>query len=397
VIHLIHKNKVRYLIGNKITPLPTEPFSKIVCEFLDEISKLIMKDTKSRLYPDLISFAFWCRYTNLVKIKNSAIDDNVRIGKGVVFHITPSNLPINSLYSLVFGLLSGNSNIVKLPSKKFQQIDLFIYHFNKLTKKRKYFRFKYSILLIQYNSDDFITKYFSDISDIRMIWGGDNTIQKIKKINSKPRCLDLSFADRYSIGIINSEEICKSSRKKISNLASNFYNDTYIYDQNACSSPHLIIWYGKKSNIARKIFWGELNNIVKKKYLISDSVAIEKYNEMISYLIKLKIAKLEEYENNIYCIKLKKMPKKLHFLRGRYGIFFETYVNKIDDFANKIDDKFQTLTHYGMKDKLLRDFVIKNHLKGIDRIVPIGKALDMSHIWDGVDLIKIMSRIVKIN
>ena len=160
MIHLIHKNKVRYLIGNKITPLPTEPFSKIVCEFLDEISKLIMKDTKSRLYPDLISFAFWCRYTNLVKIKNSAIDDNVRIGKGVVFHITPSNLPINSLYSLVFGLLSGNSNIVKLPSKKFQQIDLFIYHFNKLTKKRKYFRFKYSILLIQYNSDDFITKYF---------------------------------------------------------------------------------------------------------------------------------------------------------------------------------------------------------------------------------------------
>ena len=45
MIHLIHKNKVRYLIGNKITPLPTEPFSKIVCEFLDEISKLIMSDS----------------------------------------------------------------------------------------------------------------------------------------------------------------------------------------------------------------------------------------------------------------------------------------------------------------------------------------------------------------
>ena len=255
MIHLIHKCKVRYLVGSKLSTLPIEPFAKIVCEFLDEISKLIMKDKNSKIYPDLISFAFWCRYSNLVKVKSSLIDENIRIGKGVVFHITPSNLPINSLYSLVFGLLSGNSNIVKLPNKKFEQINLFISHFKTLIIKRKYFDFKYMILLIQYESDDFITKYFSDISSIRMIWGGDNTIQKIKKIDSKPRCLDLSFADRYSIGIINSEKVCNNSKKKISDLALNFFNDTYIYDQNACSSPHLVIWYGKKSNKARKIFW----------------------------------------------------------------------------------------------------------------------------------------------
>ena len=230
-----------------------------------------------------------------------------------------------------------------------------------------------------------------------MIWGGDDTIQKIKKINSKPRCIDLSFADRYSIGIINSEELCKSTKKNISDLAINFFNDTYIYDQNACSSPHLIIWYGKKSAKARNIFWNELNNIIKKKYFISDSVAIEKYNEMISYLIKLKIGKLEKYNNNIYCIKLKKIPKKINFLRGRYGIFFEAFINNINVLANKIDDRFQTLTYYGMDKHLLKNFILKNHLTGIDRVVPVGKALDMSHIWDGIDLIKTMSRIVKIN
>ena len=84
-------------------------------------------------------------------------------------------------------------------------------------------------------------------------------------------------------------------------------------------------------------------------------------------------------------------------LSGEYSEIGNSIVRSVRLAINKIDDKFQTLTHYGMKDKLLRDFVIKNHLKGIDRIVPIGKALDMSHIWDGVDLIKIMSRIVKIN
>ena len=139
MIHLIHKNKVKYLVGNKLLSLPVEPFSKIVCEFLDEVSKNIMNDKKSRLYPDLISFAFWCRHSNLIKIKNSLLDENIRIGKGIVFHITPSNLPINSLYSMAFGLLSGNSNIVKLPNKEFEQINLFISHFTKLIKKKKIF------------------------------------------------------------------------------------------------------------------------------------------------------------------------------------------------------------------------------------------------------------------
>ena len=126
-------------------------------------------------------------------------------------------------------------------------------------------------------------------------------------------------------------------------------------------------------------------------------MAIEKYNDLLNYSIKLKVGKVEKYGNHIYCIKLSSVPKQLHFLRGRYGIFFEVFINKMDILANKINDKFQTLSYYGMNKKLLENFVLKNHLTGIDRIVPFGKALDMSHIWDGINLIKTMSRIIKIS
>ena len=38
--------------------------------------------------------------------------------------------------------------------------------------------------------------------------------------------------------------------KKLSQLefkiTKKFYNDTYLVDQNACSSPHLILWLGKQ-------------------------------------------------------------------------------------------------------------------------------------------------------
>ncbi len=39
---------------------------------------------------------------------------------------------------------------------------------------------------------------------------------------------------------------------------------------------------------------------------------------------------------------------------------------------------------------------IKNNLIGIDRIVPIGNALDIDFNWDGYDLIRSLSRLVVI-
>ena len=39
--------------------------------------------------------------------------------------------------------------------------------------------------------------------------------------------------------------------------------------------------------------------------------------------------------------------------------------------------------------------VIDNRLRGIDRIVPVGRAMDIGIIWDGYDIISMLSRIVQ--
>ena len=39
---------------------------------------------------------------------------------------------------------------------------------------------------------------------------------------------------------------------------------------------------------------------------------------------------------------------------------------------------------------------ICNHFNGIDRIVPIGQALNINLIWDGYDLSKILTREIEI-
>ena len=195
-----------------------------------------------------------------LRLKNKHHESNsVRFGLGLLFHITPSNIPTNFAYSLIFGLICGNSNIVKVPSKKFDEIDIICKSINYVLKKKKHNKVKNMISIVRYGDNNQLTKKFSSLCDGRLIWGGDNTIANIKKFDTKPKNIDIPFSDRYSISLINSEKFLRLSKYKSLNLIQNFYNDTYLVDQNACSSPHLILWKGKSDSKARKKFWHNLN------------------------------------------------------------------------------------------------------------------------------------------
>ena len=54
------------------------------------------------------------------------------------------------------------------------------------------------------------------------------------------------------------------------------------------------------------------------------------------------------------------------------------------------------MTYFGADKSQLLDFVVKNRLLGIDRIVPVGKALDIDVIWDGYDIVRSLSRIIDV-
>jgi len=56
--------------------------------------------------------------------------------------------------------------------------------------------------------------------------------------------------------------------------------------------------------------------------------------------------------------------------------------------------KFQTLTYAGFNKNDLIKFFIKEKLTGIDRIVPIGRSLEIGLKWDGFDIIRTLSRFV---
>ena len=81
-------------------------------------------------------------------------------------------------------------------------------------------------------------------------------------------------------------------------------------------------------------------------------------------------------------------------IRPYNGTFVEINTNNLREIIKIISKKCQTVTYFGIESKKIKNFVIESGLSGVDRIVPVGRALDMNLIWDGKDLIFSLSRII---
>ena len=60
-----------------------------------------------------------------------------------------------------------------------------------------------------------ITKNISSICDGRVIWGGDETINQVRKFWIPERAVELTFSDRYSLSIINLNVLKKKTNEAI--------------------------------------------------------------------------------------------------------------------------------------------------------------------------------------
>ena len=222
------------------------PFSGEVLDFAAELSAALMQNEQVRKYPDIVSFAFWCRKANLQK-KSELFQGKgeARLGRGLVFHIAPSNVPVNFAFSYLFSLLSGNANIVRLPSKDFPQVALLTRVIDRVLENHKEIRKRTA--MVQYPAGDEATAFFGGMADARMIWGGDATVAAVRACKPKPRCVDIVFADRYSICVLDGSAVEAAKEAELKRLAEGFYNDTYrmymIMQMRgmSCSPPHPLI------------------------------------------------------------------------------------------------------------------------------------------------------------
>ena len=382
------------LAGNWETAVNAAPlalFNENVLEFFNDLSKRL---TKVREYSDVATFGFWCRKAALQKKKAAYDDLDLRLGKGVVFHSTPSNVPVNFAFSFAAGLLAGNANIVRLPGKDFEQVTIIIDAVKELFAGNHANLSPY-LCFVKYPPDKELHDKFSSVCDVRVIWGGDGTINELRQSPLKPRATELTFADRYSIAVINADEYVEAVDKP--KIAQDFYNDTYFSDQNACTSPRIVFWIGNRKEEAKKAFWESVRTLAKEKYELAPVQAVGKLAMFYKTAANIPASLTDAEDNYVTRISVNNADEKLMHFKYNSGFYFEQDINELKDILPISGERLQTLIYYGIEKEKLTEFFSECRPKGIDRAVPMGKSMDFTLTWDGYDLIRQLSRKITVN
>lgn len=389
-------NGVEYLIGSEsVDNRPLPAYSDEAIAFLADLSAELLRIPNVRNYPDVVSVAFWCRRANFMRKKESCADAAHRLGRGLAFHVTPGNIPVNFAFSYFFALLAGNASIVRVPSKPFAQIDMICAAMKRVLPQHP--EIERRTALVSYPSDSDATAAFCAMADARIIWGGDRTVAEVRKHPAKPHCVDIAFPDRYSICLLDGGAVRDADDAALKKLAESFYNDTYLMDQNACSSPQLVLWQNT-DDAAKTRFWDAVMAVTKQKYELQGMTAVDKYTQLCEDAIDHEeVGRVLRQEGNLlYRAQLASLPAEATELRGKGGYFYEYDLRSLSELCGVVNEKYQTLTYFGLDPEAVRELVVQNRLRGIDRIVPVGAAMDIDIVWDGYDLVTMLSRVIDV-
>lgn len=407
------RKKIKYLVGSEDIILKSDSipalitFSEEAIDFLADLSRELLTKKGIRQHQDVMSYAYWIRKASLERERVNTSEVYKRMGRGVAFHIAPSNVPVNFAVSMTSSLLAGNITIIRVSNKEFQEVDIICEAINKILQLLAHKSIKDHLCVIRYEHDDEITAFLSSICDVRIIWGGDRTISDIRRFPIPSRAIEMCFADRYSIAVIDTRHYYElvsdpemgEKNKKI--IAEKFYTDTYYTDQNACSSPRIVIWVNpdkvnSELEDAKKIFWSSLQNEVDERYDMQAIQAVDKLSNFTELVMKNEGVKLDEgiYDNKLYVIDIEKPDEEVMKYKTVGGFFFQYECDSLNEIIPFLGKQCQTVAVLGMDKNDIVEMVRKEGVRGVDRVVDLGDTMGLEFTWDGFKMIESMSRVI---
>jgi hypothetical protein len=325
------------------------------------------------------------------------LTDHLRMGLGLTYHICPANVPVNFAFSMAFGLLSGNSNVVRLPSKSSPAAELLIDAIKLELDEQAHGHVRQALLLVRFDRDDDVNRFWMSVADGRIVWGGDATVAHMRSFPTKARSREVAFADRYSICIIEPNSILVMDEPALRGFCQRLFNDIYLMDQAACSSPQLCVWIGAQTDVtlAQARLWPILADYAKLHYQPQAVQVMDKFVQICRQAMgHVEVREIIRHQNLLYRVKLASAGPTQDTHRGYFGTVHEVVFADLDQLAPLINERYQTLCVQGIAPQAVRNLIVRHGLRGIDRVVPVGRALDMAIVWDGYDLICSLSRLI---
>lgn len=378
----------------EVSPWPV--FDPRVLDFLSDLSDALRASPLGG-DAEAASFAFWCRRSRLEGLK-TRYEGSLRLGRGLLFHVPPANVPLLFAYSLAVGMLAGCANLLRMSSRLEARGRAFCAVLDEVLSRPEHGALRARTGLISYpREEEARTAALLRSCDGRVIWGGDATVEAMRRFPARPGSVELVFPDRWSLCLMSETHVSALSPAELELLAHRFYNDTYLMDQNACSSPRLVLWKRDcpDGEAARERFWAALCRKAQETYELTPYKVARKYEALCELaMTEPALGPVRRAGNLLYRAPLTAPPADPDALRLAFGSFLEYEITSLEELAPFVTCRTQTLTCAGVDPAEAARAAAALGLPGIDRVVPVGQSMEFDLIWDGKDLISSLSRVI---
>jgi hypothetical protein len=377
------------------------PFDARIVDFVKRFSDEILRSRALRAYPETVAFGYWIRGARLQQMEQAFYalpTSGLLTPRGVAFHIAPANVDTIFLYSLVISLLAGNRNIVRISSRESEQVAIMCQLLQQLLGSPPCDVVSDRLLVVRYEHSEAVTREFSGLADVRVVWGGDTTVDAIRKIPLPPNGVEVNFADKVSFAVIDAAEYLAHGDS--AKIAKSFFNDAYWFGQMACSSPRIVLWRGNDADVSKAsaVFWPALEaQIASSPSSLSTMDFMNKFYAQQVFCAVSQAYVKRGANNLLNVIRVNSFNALSLDEHCGGGLFLEMSISTLAEISEFVTRKHQTVTTYGVRRDEWLGFIGTKRPRGIDRIVPVGEALNFAAVWDGFDLFRAFCREVSIN
>jgi hypothetical protein len=375
------------------TPLSfIEPFNPEICQTLAALSQAILANPSLRQDAASTALAYWLRRSNLERLKASFLDRTQRetnilwVPVGQVFHLAPANVDTLFLYSWALSFICGNTNVVRLSEKQSAIVTQLLACLNDLMAHNALLRSRNRF--ITYPHDKAVTEQISSWCNHRIIWGGNETVAELRPIPLNPHASERVFSSKFSYAVLSSPAVEALSDDALRQLVSRFFNDMFWFDQMACSSPHIIFWVGTSElSLATLDRFNQAlaQEVDKRGYQVAIPDAVRRLNAAVGRAADEAVRVDWQHPGFISLSYLEQTCPDREVCGG--GLLRHVPVTTLDEIAAFADRSDQTISHFGLTEIELRQLAYQTGARGVDRLVPVGEALDFNPNWDGYDLV----------
>jgi hypothetical protein len=380
---------------------PLAPFDPVLVDFVNDFAKSILLDRAARTFPELIVLANFFKASNVAKLRQvlHASSSAQILARGIVFHIAPSNVDSVFLYSSLLSLLCGNVNLIRISRDSGDQMNFVLEKLSRLlVDERPALANRFFVLTYQHS--DAVTSLISSYCHLRVVWGGDETVKKIRLLPLRPTAAELCFPDRFSAAMLRADSVLACDESALEQLATRFFNDTIWFAQQACSSPRLVAWIGSPDSCAagRERFWKAFEAQLKgKSFENSAGMAMDR---LVTACLVATDPLHRETSALPFPTRILLASEPLAGIKHAHcgnGLFYEQTFATVPDFFQTLSDREQTLSVFGVEAPEMTEYLRLLPMRTLDRVTKIGQALDFGHVWDGYNLLNAFTRQVAIH